>query len=295
VPRSALAGQRERALTETSRRAGLLRRLARVGRDPAGAWERFYDRLDRKREYARAPCVYNPEPDWEACLHQQIGLPWPCPLSHEFAQLWPKIGEIIVARGYRFGPESFYGYNDGDPELARAIWCLIRHLQPRVVVETGVAHGVTTRVILEALERNRQGRLWSIDLVPAEEHMAAQIGIAAEGFAPERWRLMPGSSRRVLPGLLAELGRIDLFVHDSLHTRRNVCFEVDWVRRALRPGGFVVIDDIDTNWGFDALRSEHPEDSFLICQSVPVSPDLRRFDGKGLFGVIQPKQHHPAV
>jgi hypothetical protein len=32
------------------------------------------------------------------------------------------------------------------------------------VVETGVAHGVTSRFILEALSRNGDSHLWSIDL-----------------------------------------------------------------------------------------------------------------------------------
>jgi len=59
--------------------------------------------------------------------------------------------------GHRLGPESYFGWNDGDPELVRAIWCLIRHLNPAVVVETGVARGFTTRLILEALERNGWG------------------------------------------------------------------------------------------------------------------------------------------
>jgi hypothetical protein len=42
---------------------------------------------------------------------------------------------------------SFQFWNDGDAGLARAIWCLTRHLMPKKVVETGVAHGVTSRHI----------------------------------------------------------------------------------------------------------------------------------------------------
>lgn len=207
----------------------------------------------------------------------------------ELAEVWRNIGELVVAKGYRFGPESFYGYNDGDPEFIRAIWCLIRHRRPRVVVETGVAHGITTRVILEALECNGSGRLWSIDRPPAEPDMAAQIGAAVGTFARERWQLLPGSSRRLLPDLLARLGSIELFIHDSLHTQRNVCFEVELARQALMPGDCIVVDDIDTNRGFHRLMAERPEDRYLICQSLPIHPDPRRFDSKGLFGIVQVK------
>ena len=56
------------------------------------------------------------------------------------------------------------GGDDGDRAQAEAIWCLVAHLRPATVVETGVAHGLTSRVILEGLHRNGNGHLWSVDL-----------------------------------------------------------------------------------------------------------------------------------
>jgi len=54
---------------------------------------------------------------------------------------------------------------------------------------------------------------------------------------------------------------------------------------ALTPGGGIVVDDIDLNWGFHAFRQAFPGQRFLVCQARPITPDLRRFDGKGLFGI----------
>jgi hypothetical protein len=48
--------------------------------------------------------------------------------------------------------------------MARTAWTVVRHLRPERVVETGVARGVTTAVLLQAMERNGYGALWSIDL-----------------------------------------------------------------------------------------------------------------------------------
>ncbi len=76
-------------------------------------------------------------------------------------------------------------------------------------------------------------------------------------------------------------------MHDSLHTKRNVCFEVAEASKVLKPGGFIILDDIDTNWGFHALTEQRAHDDFVICQSEPVRPDRRRFDDRGLFGVIR--------
>jgi Methyltransferase domain len=263
-------------------------RLFRAACDPASAWDKVCDRIDWKLEYSRPSCRYHSEPDWERQLHERLGVPFPCDAAAEFDELWPKIGASLTARGYRFGPESFFSWNDGDAALVRAIWCVIRHQRPRAVVETGVAHGVTSRFILEALERNGgPGSLYSIDLPPADPVAAARIGVAVDGFAAARWRLLKGSSRRMLPRLIAELGRIELFVHDSLHTKRNVGFEIRVARPALPPGGFMIVDDIDTNWGFHSLSEKHPDDRFWVCESEPARPDHRRFNGKGQFGIVQ--------
>jgi hypothetical protein len=64
------------------------------------------------------------------------------------------------------------------------------------------------------------------------------------------WSLLRGASRRHLPGLLRDLGSIDLFIHDSLHTRRTMRFELTRAWKALGPGGVLVADDADLNDAF---------------------------------------------
>ncbi len=98
-------------------------------------------------------------------------------VATEFWDLWPEIIRELEAKGIRAGPESFQSWNDGDAGLVRAIWCLTRHLRPKKVVETGVAHGVTSRFILEALKRNGDGHLWCIDLPPIERVWRRQVGV----------------------------------------------------------------------------------------------------------------------
>ena len=91
-------------------------------------------------------------------------------------------------------------------------------------------------LLLEALADNGGGRLWSIDLPPLLEHPPVRSGPRA-GPPSDRWTLLRGSSRRMLGGLVAGLGRIELFVHDSMHTTRNVRFELERVWPALARGG----------------------------------------------------------
>lgn len=260
--------------------------VAAIAAEPLELWTTLQQNYVKQRERLVPPDLYQAEEDWDCRLHELLGETWPCSAASEFTDLWRKIVAELESKGIRVGPETLYGNNDGDAGLARAIWCLTRHLRPKNVVETGVLHGVTSRFILEALERNGVGHLWSIDLPPLEPVWQAEIGIAvADQFRP-RWSYIRGTSRRRLPGILSNLGQIDIFVHDSLHSEQNVRFELDRVFAALRPGGAIVVDDIDANWGFRTFTEAFSGHQSMICEAEPIRPDLRRFNKKGLFGII---------
>src|SRR5207244_1813382 len=77
-----------------------------------------------------------------------------------------------------------------------------------------------------------------------------QSAIGVPEHLRSRWTLVSGTSRRRLPRLLQELGEIDFFVHDSLHTGRNTSFEIDRAWRGLRPGGALLVDDVYQSLAF---------------------------------------------
>jgi hypothetical protein len=233
------------------------------------------------------PCPYRVDPDAERAMHEYVGAEWPCSDAREFWELWKEAIAELESR-FELGRGAFGGWGDGEPGFVRAVWCMTRHQRPRHVVETGVARGITTRFILEALERNATGRLWSIDLPPPRSpELHDQIGVAVrEGLRP-RWRYVRGSSRRRLPGLLARLTTIDLFVHDSRHSRRNVLFELNHAWESLRAGGVLIVDDVDLNCGFHDFRERHADEGdFLVCHAEPLEPDHGRQDDRGVFGII---------
>jgi hypothetical protein len=61
-----------------------------------------------------------------------------------------------------------------------------------------------------------------------------------------------------MPGLAGGLRPLDLFVHDSMHTTRNVRFELEHVWPALSPGGAILIDDVEKNAALAQFAREHP-------------------------------------
>ena len=234
------------------------------------------------------PCPYEVDHNWGEALHELLGAPWPCAVADRFWELWSRVMQSIQEDGIRLGRGSFAGWGDGEPGLVRAVWCLTHHLEPANVVETGVARGITSRFVLEALAGIATGHLWSIDLPPlVERSVHDQVGAAVPETLRGRWTYIRGSSGRRLPPLLSRLRTIDLFVHDSRHSERNLLFELEHAWHALRPGGVLVADDVDLNCGFHAFRARHSRHQSIVCAAEPLEPDRGRQDDRGVFAVMR--------
>jgi hypothetical protein len=253
-------------------------RLARaLWRDPRAGLQEAWEDFCRHRERPAPVSEGLPAPDWERRLHELLGMPWPCPQASAFEPIWQDTQAALREGGLQAGRGAYGGWDDGDPGLARAVWCITAHLRPQRAVETGVARGITSRTILEGLARNGDGELWSIDLAPLHRSdLDAEIGFVVPAGRRDRWTLIEGSSRHRLPGLLRRLGGIDLFVHDSLHSERNIRFELEHAWPFVRAGGAVVVDDVHMNAGFHAWLARTPDAQSILCM-----PD----DGAALFAV----------
>jgi predicted O-methyltransferase YrrM len=149
----------------------------------------------------------------------------------------------------------FGSFHNGDSLLGRICYATARALRPMVIVETGVCYGVTSSYLLQALEVNRQGALHSIDLPPLGKDAGTHVGRLIPSELRGRWTLHRGTSRRLLPGVLAGLGQVDLFIHDSLHTYRNMRDEFAAAWPSIRPGGILISDDVEGNGAFLELAA----------------------------------------
>ena len=159
-----------------------------------------------------------------------------------------------------------------DFRLYRIIaYALVRALRPRIFVETGVLHGLTSGFLLQALEKNESGRLISVDYPSYfESGPSNQDGcnavlppgkepgwVVAERHRP-RWNLVIGTSLEELPKLFGELQEIDMFCHDSEHTYDTMWGEMNLAWPMLKSGGALICDNIDNNsCFFDFTRRVH--------------------------------------
>jgi len=175
--------------------------------------------------------------------------------------------------------------HNADAELARFCYAMSRALTPSVILETGVAYGVTSAYLLQAIEVNRRGKLWSVDLPPLGRHADDFVGFLVPKSLRSNWNLYRGTTRKLLPNLLPLVGQIDLFVQDSLHTYRTITDEIEMVWPFLRPGGVVIADDIGENRAFADFANRVNHAGYVVIQEVHKD---------SMFGIlIKDGQPHP--
>jgi predicted O-methyltransferase YrrM len=148
-------------------------------------------------------------------------------------------------------------------------YAAVRALAPESVIETGVANGVSSAYILLALCQNRKGVLHSIGLndrsyLPPK----TDVGWLVPSWLRDRWRLHLGDTRQILPTLLAQLGAIDVFIHDSLHTYEHMSWEFQTGYAALRNGGLLISDDALWNNAFRDFAGKNRERNICILRGV---------------------------
>ena len=170
----------------------------------------------------------------------------------------------------------------------------VRLARPEAVVETGVAHGSSSTVILDALQKNQKGRLYSVDLplVAGENGQRAslttvqsldQVGWLVPDALRGRWSLTLGDSLVQLPNMVQNISSLDIFFHDSLHSYEHMMEEFRMVWPHLKKKGFLLSDDIFVEkhaaiYDF-AKEKRQPLKTFLqigvICNERPLIGERR--------------------
>ena len=144
---------------------------------------------------------------------------------------------------------------------ATLYYALVREMKPNIAVETGTASGGYTALILAAMHKNKKGRLISIDIPPVKGTLTMSTTVSPDRIGhliPEcykyRWDYREGDAKFLLPKVLQE-NEVDLFIHDSLHTRTHMLFEYSTARALLKEGSIIASDDILWNGVFDQFLS----------------------------------------
>ncbi len=167
-----------------------------------------------------------------------------------------------------FGRRRHFSWGLGiGTTLGMVLYALCRRQKPDIVVETGVASGMSSSYILCALQKTEHGELYSIDLpwpetitYPGRYFMSAHVstvvprekqsGWIIPDYLRHRWQIIQGRSSEKLAPLLEKVGTVDIFLHDSEHSYQNMLWEFQTAWAHLKAGGLLLSHNIDTNNAF---------------------------------------------
>jgi hypothetical protein len=154
----------------------------------------------------------------------------------------------------------YYNSNQKTLDLLRE---LIKVQRPGCVVETGVANGASTRVILQSFREFdlSNSSLWSFDIDPKV--------FSSELERNSQFNKQIIDSPSSFLSAIKKIGTIDLFYHDSDHSYENQLLEYNTAWDALSHHGILMSDDV--NWS----------NAFLdFCKKVNRAPLLLSDSGK---------------
>ena len=161
------------------------------------------------------------------------------------------------------------------------LYALCKILKPDLVVETGVAYGISSAYILQALHENDKGTLYSIDNVFKPWESLEMIGNAIPSKIQDRWKLIIGTSSEKFDDLFQSLEKVDIFLHDSLHTYKNMLLEFQTAWPFIKNSGFLLSDDIIGNNAFLEFYSANKGHPMLLENTE---------NGKIAMGIIRKNQ-----
>jgi len=180
-----------------------------------------------------------------------------CPSTHveeaysdleNHKQLWDDINKNLTVYPNNYG-------NQMTRELP-CLYLLVRLLKPNLAIETGVSAGVSSAYILRALKDNGKGKLYSIDLPPDSLPEEKQCGWIVPDGLRDQWDFRIGDVKQLLAPLLEEIGKIDFFVHDSMHTYEHMMWEYKCIWPYLRQNCLFLSHDVGASEAFFDFMKE---------------------------------------
>ena len=138
------------------------------------------------------------------------------------------------------------------------LYVVTRCAGPKIAVETGTQNGGSAQAMLAGLDRNQHGKLWSFDSGSKSTDGTHTLtkGLPGENISAwlkRKWNLTHGFTYDTLTSVLDMLESVDLFFHDSDHSKECVEFEFTEIVKYCKPGSYVGMHDFYGQWDHERI------------------------------------------
>jgi predicted O-methyltransferase YrrM len=150
---------------------------------------------------------------------------------------------------------------EADLEL---LYYLAEHWNAKTVVETGVAYGWSSAVLLLSLHNREDGMLYSTDMPYAKMSNEDFVGCLVPEILKARWKLIRLPDRQAFRKIEKQISAIDLCHYDSDKSYRGRMWAYAWLWSRLRTGGLFVSDDVNDNLAFRDFAEKVNEPPVIV-------------------------------
>ena len=153
----------------------------------------------------------------------------------------------------------------GGGGLYPVLYFLTLYRRPRVILETGVAAGFSSKTFLSALKENGMGTLYSSDfpyfrIANPEKY----IGILVDEDLKDNWHLFIEGDKKNIPAILSEIDKIDLFHYDSDKSYDSRVYTFNLIKDKLHKDSYILFDDIQNNNHFKDMVLKNKYDYYVF-------------------------------
>lgn len=150
---------------------------------------------------------------------------------------------------------------DAGKNLFLLLYTYVRASKPKLIIETGVANGVTTNAIMNAAYRNQNDfALHSFDILPKAQE-------AYNGQGNWKFHLLNKPYKKNLVKITDKLTEVDMWVHDSNHGFRWQNMEYGLALSKLSAQGVLISDDIDASQAWSQKAKSEFKSSYILNDS----------------------------
>jgi predicted O-methyltransferase YrrM len=199
-----------------------------------------------------------------------------------------RIQDIYKEGIFKIGKENIKLTSAVSPAEGFHLYDLIKRNHLTNILEIGMANGLSSLYMLQALKENNNGKLTSIDPFQSSQWKSAGLFNVREAGLSDRHTLIESKSYAALPELLVKNAKYDLIFIDGMHLFDYTLIDVFYSYLLCHVGSLIVIDDVlhkapakvvkfmDTNYKF--LRRIKDIPTKTVATYMVVSVDSRKWD-----------------